>query len=452
MMPYTCSLEQGRLKLTPSAGRTYSILGQREERAYTYCAPGRPQDCEAWRIHRFSISCAGKAVSWLRVVSALENASIGHTWREQGQLNIVRAAAPSIGDAKPCAGHDARQRYAKSRQPGAGCLPWQPKADRERLVLPVGFAPVGEVRARILFPAPPAAAVAAGPEADRRELAAHLRAFAEAAAAAVEQHAVEVAAASPAGTHAQTWPAVIETGSTSPASTGPMEQWAATGPLSITYFAALLLLLTPLLIAREKLAPVRARVRNAWQRVRPGSGANPLHAIPPTGDRIFDNAVRHAASSHALAAAALEGLRPGMPLRDVLETELHVAAERLAEARTKAAAEIAAGSSRGDRFPAQLRALMREFERIQRIAESAAHSMDALPGPLRMPATRGEAYQVLGVNAGVSEGNLKKIVDALRMTWHPDLARDDRDRALREDRIKQINIAWELINPKRQAA
>jgi hypothetical protein len=47
---------------------------------------------------------------------------------------------------------------------------------------------------------------------------------------------------------------------------------------------------------------------------------------------------------------------------------------------------------------------------------------------------------------------LKKIVDALRMSWHPDHARDAADRVLREDRIRQINIAWDLINTKREAA
>ena len=74
----------------------------------------------------------------------------------------------------------------------------------------------------------------------------------------------------------------------------------------------------------------------------------------------------------------------------------------------------------------------------------------ALSWQCRKP--RGEAYQLLGVNADVSEGTLKKLVDALRMTWHPDHARDEQDRLLREDRIKQINIAWDLISDKRQAA
>ena len=44
---------------------------------------------------------------------------------------------------------------------------------------------------------------------------------------------------------------------------------------------------------------------------------------------------------------------------------------------------------------------------------------------------------------------LKKIVDGLRQSWHPDLARDDADRALRELRSKQINAAWDLLQSQR---
>jgi DnaJ-class molecular chaperone len=63
-----------------------------------------------------------------------------------------------------------------------------------------------------------------------------------------------------------------------------------------------------------------------------------------------------------------------------------------------------------------------------------------------------EAYAVLGVNPDVSEGVLKKIVDALRMSWHPDHARDEEDRLAREDRMRQINIAWDLISGARGVA
>jgi hypothetical protein len=38
------------------------------------------------------------------------------------------------------------------------------------------------------------------------------------------------------------------------------------------------------------------------------------------------------------------------------------------------------------------------------------------------------------------------------MSWHPDHARDEADRCLREDRIRQINIACDLISQNRELA
>jgi hypothetical protein len=69
----------------------------------------------------------------------------------------------------------------------------------------------------------------------------------------------------------------------------------------------------------------------------------------------------------------------------------------------------------------------------------------------RMPRTRAEALEVLGMGVAPSatEAALKKIVDGLRQSWHPDLARDEADRALRELRSKQINAAWDLLQGHR---
>lgn len=68
-----------------------------------------------------------------------------------------------------------------------------------------------------------------------------------------------------------------------------------------------------------------------------------------------------------------------------------------------------------------------------------------------MPRTRSEAIEVLGMGVmpGASETAMKKIVDGLRLSWHPDLAEDEADRQLRELRIKQINAAWDIIQGKR---
>jgi DnaJ-class molecular chaperone len=68
-----------------------------------------------------------------------------------------------------------------------------------------------------------------------------------------------------------------------------------------------------------------------------------------------------------------------------------------------------------------------------------------------MPRTREEALEVLGIGIAPSATAtaIKKIVDGLRMSWHPDLAQDETDRALREQRSKQINAAWDILQSQR---
>ncbi|MCB1511360.1 MAG: DnaJ domain-containing protein, partial [Hyphomicrobiaceae bacterium] len=69
-----------------------------------------------------------------------------------------------------------------------------------------------------------------------------------------------------------------------------------------------------------------------------------------------------------------------------------------------------------------------------------------------LPRDKAEAYEVLGANPEASDKILKRLVDALRATWHPDHARSEEDRVAREERIKQINVAWDLIQEKRVEA
>jgi DnaJ-class molecular chaperone len=68
-----------------------------------------------------------------------------------------------------------------------------------------------------------------------------------------------------------------------------------------------------------------------------------------------------------------------------------------------------------------------------------------------IPRTRAEALEVLGmgVTPDAGEAALKKIVDGLRSSWHPDRASDESDRQLRELRMKQINAAWDILAGKR---
>jgi hypothetical protein len=68
-----------------------------------------------------------------------------------------------------------------------------------------------------------------------------------------------------------------------------------------------------------------------------------------------------------------------------------------------------------------------------------------------IPQTREEALRVLGmgVTPDASEASIKKIVDGLRLSWHPDYAKGPADQQIRELRLKQINAAWEIIAGKR---
>ena len=99
-----------------------------------------------------------------------------------------------------------------------------------------------------------------------------------------------------------------------------------------------------------------------------------------------------------------------------------------------------------------MRLLLGDLAVIQQRAEAAASPSEAGPDAVHVPETREEALALLGLNATAEPRVAKKVVDAMRQCWHPDLARDERDRAEREARMKQINVAWELVEGRRLAA
>jgi len=67
-----------------------------------------------------------------------------------------------------------------------------------------------------------------------------------------------------------------------------------------------------------------------------------------------------------------------------------------------------------------------------------------------LPRTMLEALDVLGVDPDASRDKMKTTVTRLRRALHPDHAIDDEDRSLRERRLKQINVAWEIVAGKRR--
>lgn len=170
--------------------------------------------------------------------------------------------------------------------------------------------------------------------------------------------------------------------------------------------------------------------------------------LPRSGDATFCNGVDSVAALALQVETSVRALKSVGPLRETLLEELKSIRQRLASLQHAESDELQAARS-----SANLRNIVRDLERIRRIADSAAISIPRSGQASResVPRTAAEAYELLGINASASEATLKKIVDGLRMSWHPDLARDDADRDLREERTKCINIAWDLIRGQRAA-
>lgn len=196
-------------------------------------------------------------------------------------------------------------------------------------------------------------------------------------------------------------------------------------------------------------APGARLVSGTFSRIFGGLAS--LRPAGAQGDRSTSGGFPAAGLEAAIGGVygVVGALPSDLPLRSVLDDEMQRVRQRLAV--------VKAASVNGQIPAPAFRVLMRDLERIRRIGESArdgvaASARGAAAGPAsgQMPRNRAEALHLLGLNASVSEATVKKCVDALRMSWHPDLAHDAADLAKREERIKQINAAMDLICEKPQ--
>lgn len=441
VMPFDCGVERGEVRLTPSGEASYPIVGIRDEQTITTCPKGEQASCRTVMVHRFAVSCRGTSVAWMQVAAAIRSAASNRAWIEDGRLNLVMPARDSLDAPRGClaGGHGGLQHQVTAR---GNCLPVPRKAAFEHLILPDGFAPVGELGARLMIGGAADDMAADGDAAASLDGNVHRVAMTdgEIAVAKADPEAV----LEPAGRAFETalepdlandeWITVVHAGpdevpAAEPPAPAPDSFWS-------WLVAGLAASVIVLLLGVRYVPAALARSR----------GASAFHMA--RSDMNLSNASQAVAALLLQTETAASDLRGAGPLRDVLQAELKHVRERLASLDKI----LAKGGLPAEKSAAQFRALVRELERIRRIVDSAVASLASTRKPATLPRTTSEAYEVLGVNAEVSENVLKKIVDALRMSWHPDLARDDNDREMRESRIRQINIAWDLINGKREAA
>lgn len=509
-LPFACRVEVGRVRLTPSRDRFYAIVGPREEQPVTACSDAAKPVCRTLVAHRFVLSCGGKRVSWADVAAAIGGRRTSQVWKAERRINVlVREGEVRQGSA--CgASSDGDAATTEPAPNKAELIPIAQRACDEaaparvlktHFVMPEGFAPLSLFGARLIDAAPasahearqdrmpmrretgptPSMAAAAAPDAvrdagprsvsdqsaagasppPRRRMSRALERMilSEPLPEITQEPRLDIATA-PA---AMAWSATVRReGDVAGAATlpglsaeasatlgqGVLVWLVATGIIAMlgwlgwTQHAAALGRLEAGLrrsTSLQHFAGAVARLRGgALATVRPQAG--PGYPID-----VIESRLRH-------VAGVVERLGAAAPLRQVLDDEVRRVRGRLA-----ASAEVAEDGSGGRRIgAAAYRVLLRDLDRIERIADSAGRSIGgASPvgsADARMPETSGDAYAVLGINGNVSDATLKKIADALRMSWHPDLAHDEPDRLNREERTKQINIAVELIEAERRAS
>ena len=444
MLPYSCSKIGNRIITAPSPPRRYAVAGAREALTLSMCptAPDRA-DCPRIVVHHFDIMCGSKRVPWSEVAL-----SIADGWL--GDARPGRAA----GTVGRCALSSARASQGDPAGPGLSllCNRGPGSFHATRLLVPDGYAPLAETGAR--FEGGPARIVASQrpnvvpaivtssplpditPSSDA--VADERLDFAQALAAS--RQAEPVAAADQAGLPG--WIVLL----------------CASGLAGGGWWVAVRRWPREAKIAKAKAARLALRGIETTEilvaRVQQSIAKSPLPFFAPVikSKPITDIKAANAASAVAALLSDAEGrladLKNAGPLNDVLRHELSQLRQRLTALQATAAESEDAAAKASPGF----RNLLRDIERVRRIADSAALSIGPGRNATRIPATKAEAFDLLGLNPDVAEGTLKKVADGLRMNWHPDHARDDEDRAAREARIKAINIALDLINGKRVAA
>jgi hypothetical protein len=505
VLPFACAKTGDRIDVVPAARHELPVLGSRTSTRVEPCADPRWRErggsCAPIEVHKLDVECGGQRVAWSDLAAAIAQ-------RTDVRVDVAAGADPvSCRLVQMGAGRGRKLALACTTARGGGPV---------RLVLPAGFAPFGDVaggatHAGLLVapladaasrrattvaqaagrmfgdlrqPAVPVAGAAVPTAPDRSDTAVPMPTpmVTATAAPATDAPATEASgAATPVAAGVRAGPigdpallgrggstAWLDTGV--PAAATPLPELgtpvshgsggfvgeavaaeharagAAQAPPHATPTT-----LAALLLAMAALTAIAVRVRVGSRRAVVTPEVAPR--APAAGPRRVVDIEGHNAA--ATVGAMLRETRVRLarlgnagPLSDVLAEEIDGLAHRLAGVEASAKGSRDAARKAAPAF----RNLVREIDRVRRIIDGAAVSIGRTVDLTRVPVTRAEAYAVLGLNADVGEATLKKVADGLRMSWHPDHARTDADRAEREARIKSINAAVDLISGRRRAA
>lgn len=398
VVPFQCVVDADGPRLVPGPETAFPVLGLRLEQPFSVCRGKGASSCTLMMVHRFDVSCAGVRLSWAELLQ--------------------------------------RSRLAGRAIPNN---------------LPSGFAPVSTVAGRFVLPS----------------LALHTPGRADAMSVDREELPPDVIvrpSQPQTEVHEVTgWNTVVTSEAAPSFELGALagSGWTTTILLALaTGVSALTFLMHPGTAARllawwpgndapsrsgqgpttgfaAGVARVLSGCRAAWE-----SFSRSADYVAHDGADDYFPMVESRLSDVEMTIAALPS---DLLLRDVLMSELAQLRARTQELSRRRRRQSP------DRSAAACRAILRDLDRIQRIALTSAEAVDETPyerattAETATPRTVADAYKVLGLNADAPPPAAKKLVDALRMSWHPDLASDDSERAYREERMKQINVAWDMV-------
>ncbi len=472
-MPFDCRFDGERVQMRPSEERSYVIFGRGEHEIYTACSPVDASRCRSWNVHRFDFDCGGVRVPWIDAAMAGARYSGREVWVEGGSFHLVMGPMWTGPRDRPSFGRGGwwRQRYMARDRHGADGV------DARVVTLPPGYAPAlgipvefsGEVDE--VAQAPFATAVRA-PASERTPETIPLPERAprklELQPAATPPPATPVADPAPAPQVAAVPHPAAPSSKDGRDVFAAKEPNAAPASLTTGSSAAPIIINGPRAAASEPPASAPAAPAQAVSDGTVDKGAEirvagtieaPPGAVQETGTSASESApvetaslpadrgidqktivllAAAAATLLALASFAVGGLWRRGPARIAPPATRDIASISLGDAPkgTALSTDRAAGPP-------------------------SPHTPPMLPnGPpagaaadeFAVPATYAEALEVLGASPDASLAAVKKIVDGLRQSWHPDLARSEPDRLHRQRRVQQINVAWDLVSQHRSAA
>jgi len=460
-MPFNCQFDGERVQMYPSEERSYEIFGRRESEVYTACSPADPNRCRSWHMHRFDFSCGGVRVPWIDAAAAGARASGREAWVEGGSFHLVMG--PMWTSTRPYFGRGGwwRHRYPRDDY-GAD--------DGARVVtLPPGYAPALGIP--VTFTGTPSSEVAQAPfpPATVTRAPAPTEKIPPLPERAPRKQETQPAAP----------PAVAAKPNTEPA--------PATAPTPPTTVAAAPEAATPAISERKTPAPTVSIPGSVTPTLINGSGSASAAATPAPAAPEFTTEVRAASETAPVAETTVKDASSSSPSSAPTETaslpapaaydqKTLVMLAGAAAALLTITSVMVGGLWRWSRGPKRLPPpLTHDIASISLEGAPKGTSLSiypAAPAPavqapppllpgsagfgrpddVPMPTTYAEALEVLGAAPDASLDAIKKIVDGMRQSWHPDLARTEFDRRVRLRRMQQVNVAWDLVSQHRSAA